>query len=109
MLRYLNPFKPQALVDGYNTAYVVPNSCIAQVRALTFHNSSTSSIAIEVYLVPSNVSTPTKAQRVAKKTLSPDEDYLAPSTINHVLTEGMKVVFTGTGINATLSVVEQTV
>ena len=49
------------------------------------------------------------AQRLVKKTLAQNESYLCPEVINHILTEGMKVILKGEGVNAMLSVAEQPV
>ena len=109
MIRYLNPFKPQSLVADNNIAYVVPALSVAQVRALTLHNTTANPVSVEAYLVPSNVQSITSSQRLVKKTLGTNESYLCPEVINHVLTEGMQVVLVGQGVNATLSVMEQSV
>lgn len=109
MLRYISPLKPQSLTSGNNTAYVVPSLCFAQIRALTFHNATNNTITVEAYLLPSNVSTVDNAQRLLRKSIGANESYLCPELINHVLPEGMKVVLTGQGVNAMLSVVEQSV
>ena len=109
MIKYLSPFKSQALVSGDNQAYVVPVSTVSQIRALTFHNTTAGNVSIDVYLIPSTVATTQDAQRLVKKTLAQNESYLCPEVINHVLTGGMKVVLKGTGVNAMLSVAEQPV
>lgn len=109
MINYVSPFKAQALVSGNNTAYTVPGNTISHIRALSFHNTTASSVSIEVYLIPSNISTVETAQRLVKKTLAQNESYLCPEVINHALSEGMKVVLVGTAVNAMLSVAEQTV
>lgn len=107
MIKYLSPFKAQALVAGDNQAYTVPASTVSQIRALTFHNTTASNVSIEAYLIPSTVATVGDAQRLVKKTLAQNESYLCPEVINHILTEGMKVVLVGSGVNAMLSVAEQ--
>jgi len=109
MIKYISPFKAQALVADNNQAYIVPNNTVSQIRALTFHNTTANSVSIEVYLIPANVSTTDVAQRLVKKTLAQNESYLCPEVINHILTDGMKVTLTGQGVNAMLSVAEQSV
>ena len=109
MIKYLAPFKAQALVAGDNLAYLVPLNVVSQIRALTFHNTTAGNVSIEVYLIPSNVSTTDAAQRLVKKTLAQNESYLCPEVINQVLTEGMKVMIKGEAVNAMLSVAEQPV
>jgi len=108
MIRYLNPFKPQTLAAGNNVAYVVPGLSVAQIRALSVHNTGTNPVSVEVYLVPASGSVQT-SNRLVKKTLTTDESYLCPEVVNHVLTEGMQVVLVGQGANATLSIMEQSV
>ena len=109
MIKYKNPFKPQTLIAGNVLAYQVPESTVSQVRACTFHNKSEANVAIEIYLVPANVEVVDLAQRLVRKTLSQNESYLCPEIINHALETGCKVYFTGTGVNAMLSVMEQAV
>ena len=109
MIRYLSPFKAQALAANNNIAYVVPGLSVAQIRALSFHNTTAAPISIEVYLVPANISTVDAAQRLVKKSIATNESYLCPEVVNHVLTEGMQVVLVGQGANAMLSVMEQSV
>lgn len=107
MINYISPFKAQTLMSGDNVAYIVPSSTVAQIRALTFHNTSASSIEIGAYLIPSNVEDTNTGQRLVTKTLGQNESYLCPEVINQVLNEGMKVVLSGQGVNAMLSVAEQ--
>lgn len=108
MILYKNPFKPQTLIAGDVLAYEVSGAVLAHVRACTFHNTSENSVAIEVYILPSNIDAPTAAaQRLVKKTLMPNESYLCPEVVNHVLEGGYKVYFKGQGCNAMLSVSEQ--
>lgn len=109
MIKYLSPFKAQALAAGDNQAYIAPASTVSQIRALTFHNTTASNVSVEVYLIPSNIATTESAQRLVKKTLAQNESYLCPEVINHILTEGMKVILKGEGVNAMLSVAEQPV
>lgn len=108
MIRYLNPFKPQSLVADNNIAYVVPGLSVAQIRALSLHNTGANPVSVEVYLVPASGSVQA-ANRLVKKTIATNESYLCPEVVNHVLTEGMQVVLVGQGANATLSVMEQSV
>lgn len=108
MILYKNPFKPQTLIDGDVLAYEVSVSVIAHIRACTLHNTSASSVVVEVYILPTNTSAPTTmAQRLVKKTLMPGDSYLCPEVVNHVLEGGYKVYFKGQGCNAMLSVSEQ--
>ena len=109
MIKYLSPFKAQSLVTGDNQAYIVGANTIAQIRALTFHNTTAGSVSVEVYLIPSNINTTNDAQRLVKKTLGQNESYLCPEVINQVLDAGSKVVLKGVGVNAMLSVAEQPV
>lgn len=109
MIKYLSPFKSQALVAGDNQAYIVPANTVSQIRALTFHNTTAASVSIEVYLIPSNVATTADAQRLVKKTLAQNESYLCPEVINQILATGDKVVLKGEAVNAMLSVAEQPV
>lgn len=109
MIKYLSPFKAQSLAAGDNQAYVVPANNTAQIRALSFHNTTAGAVSVEVYLIPSGVGSTLPAQRLVKKTLAQDESYLCPEVVNQILTAGMKVVLVGEGVNAMLSVVEQTV
>lgn len=109
MIKYLSPFKAQTLAAGDNQAYVVPANNTAQIRALTFHNTTVNNISVEVYLIPSGVGSTLPAQRLVKKTLAENESYLCPEVVNQILTTGMKVVLKGEDVNAMLSVVEQTV
>lgn len=108
MIRYLNPFKPQTLASGNNVAYVVPGLSVAQIRALSVHNTGTNPVSVEVYLVPASGSVQA-SNRLVKKTIGTNESYLCPEVVNHVLTEGMQVVLVGQGANATLSIMEQAV
>lgn len=108
MIRYLNPFKPQTLAADNNVAYVVPGLSVAQIRALSVHNTSENPVSVEVYLVPASGSVQA-SNRLVKKTIGTNESYLCPEVVNHVLTEGMQVVLVGQGANATLSVMEQSV
>lgn len=108
MIRYLNPFKPQTLADGNNIAYIAPALSVAQIRALTLHNASASPVNIGVHLVPAG-DIVQAANRLVKKTIGVDESYLCPEVVNHVLTDGMRVILVGQGVNATLSVMEQAV
>lgn len=105
MINYLSPFKSQALKDGNNIAYTTPLLTVSQIRALTFHNTTSAAVSIEVYVSTNLDITP--AQRLVKKTLAQNESYLCPEVINHVLTEGMAITLVGTGVNAMLSVMEQ--
>lgn len=107
MIKYLSPFKVQTLVSGDNQAYLVPLNTISHIRALTFHNTSENTVSIEVYVIPANVEVTEHAQRLVRKTLQQNESYLCPEVINHVLSEGMRVVLVGDGVNAMLSVAEQ--
>lgn len=107
MIKYLSPFKAQTLTTGNVTAYIVPKITVTQIRALTFHNASTGNVTVKAYLLPSNVSTPTEAQRLLQKTLAAGDSYLCPEIVNHVLSEGQQVVLVGEGVNAMLSVMEQ--
>lgn len=107
MIKYISPFKAQTLIAGNNTAYIVPKLTVAQIRALTLHNASANSVTVSAYLLPSNVTTPTDAQRLLQKTLAVGDSYLCPEVVNHVLTEGMQVILVGEGVNAMLSVMEQ--
>ena len=50
MINYLSPFKSQALKEGNNIAYTVPSLTVSQVRALTFHNTTSNAVSIEVYV-----------------------------------------------------------
>lgn len=109
MIRYLSPFKAQKLMQGENEGYVVPVGTVAQIRALTFHNTTADAVFIEVYLIPSNVLTTENAQRLVWKSLVKNQSYLCPELINHALTEGMRVILKGEGVNAMLSVMEQPV
>lgn len=109
MIKYISPFQAQSLVAGDNQAYIVPLNNSAHIRALTFHNTTAGSVSIEVYLIPSNISTTADAQRLVKKTLAQNESYLCPEVINHSLATGDKIVLKGTGVNARLSVAEQPV
>lgn len=108
MILYKTPFKPQTLIAGDVLAYQVKDSAIAHIRACTLHNASGNNVNIEVYILPSNISAPTaSAQRLVKKILMPNESYLCPEVVNHVLEGGFKVYFKGEGCNAMLSVSEQ--
>lgn len=109
MIKYNSPFKAQALTSGDVVAYQVAENTLAQIRALTFHNTTASSISVEVYLLPATVSASAPAHRLVKKTLLENESYLCPEIINHVLTPQMSVVLVGDGVNAMLSVAEQAV
>ncbi|WP_173911047.1 hypothetical protein [Acinetobacter sp. Marseille-Q1618] len=109
MIKYLSPLKAQALAAGNNEVYTVPANTITHIRALTFHNTTAANMDIEVYLIRSNIPTVESGQRLVKKVLSQNESYLCPEVINHVLTDGMKVVLVGNGVNAMLSVSEQAV
>lgn len=109
MIKYKNPFKPQTLAVGSVLAYSAPLNTVAQVRACTFHNKSEQSISIEVYVLPVGIDAVDTAQRLIKKTLGQNESYLCPEIINHALEAGYKVYFTGEGVNAMLSVMEQAV
>lgn len=109
MIKYKNPFKPQTLSAGNVLAYKVPANTVAQVRACTFHNTSAGNVAIEVYVLPSNVEVVALPQRVIKKALGANESYLCPEIVNHALEEGHKLYFTGAGVNAMLSVMEQAI
>lgn len=105
MINYIAPFKAQSLKEGNNIAYTVPSLTVAQIRALTFHNTTNTSVSIEVYI--SQSADTSQAQRLVKKTLSQNESYLCPEVVNHVLTEGAFVTLVGVGVNAMLSVMEQ--
>lgn len=105
MINYLSPFKSQALKEGNNIAYTVPSLTVSQVRALTFHNTTGNAVSIEVY-VSANLDI-ALSQRLVKKTLAQNASYLCPEVINHVLTEGMAITLVGLGVNAMLSVMEQ--
>lgn len=109
MIKYLSPFNAQTLAAGNTLAYTVPASTVAQLRALTFHNTGVANVSVEVYLVPSAVATVDAAQRLVKKTLAQNDSYLCPEVINQVLPAGMKVYVVGQGANAMLSVAEQPV
>lgn len=105
MINYISPFKTQALKSGNNIVYITPALTTSQIRALTFHNTTTAAVSIEVYV--SANSDITTAQRLVKKTLGQNESYLCPEVINHVLTDGMSITLVGLGVNAMLSVMEQ--
>ena len=108
MILYKTPFKPQTLIAGDVLAYEVSNAVVAHIRACTFHNTSATSVVVEVYVLPSNIIAPSAlAQRLVKKTLMTNESYLCPEVVNHVLEGGFKVYFKGEGCNAMLSVSEQ--
>lgn len=108
MILYKTPFKPQTLVAGDVLAYEVKSAAIAHVRACTFHNASANNVNIEVYILPAGIDSPTAtAQRLVKKVLMPNESYLCPEVVNHVLEGGFKVYFKGEGCNVMLSVSEQ--
>ena len=108
MILYKTPFKPQTLIAGDVLAYEVRSAAIAHVRACTFHNASANNVNIEVYVLPLDTATPTAStQRLVKKILMPNESYLCPEVVNHVLEGGFKVYFKGEGCNAMLSVSEQ--
>lgn len=109
MIKYKNPFKPQTLIAGDVLAYEAPLNAISQVRACTFHNKSETNVAIEVYVVPQNVSIVDLAQRLIRKTLAQNESYLCPEIVNHALEAGHKIYFKGEGVNAMLSVMEQAI
>lgn len=108
MIKYLSPFKAQALGEDGAQAYIVPSSTIAQIRALTFHNTTADPVQVEVYLISSNVETVEMAQRLLCKSIKKNESYLCPEVINHVLTSGMRVFLKGKGANVMVSVAEQT-
>lgn len=107
MIKYKNPFKPKTLPKGNTLAYETPKNTVSQVRACTFHNKSADNVSIEVFVLPTGVATVVDAQRLVKKTLGQNESYLCPEIINHVLEAGHKVYFSGEGVNAMLSVMEQ--
>ena len=108
MILYKTPFKPQTLIAGDVLAYEVKSAAIAHVRACTFHNASADNVNIEVYILPLGTNAPTtSAQRLVKKILMPNESYLCPEVVNHVLEGGFKMYFKGEGCNAMLSVSEQ--
>lgn len=109
MIKYKNPFKPQALVAGNILAYEVPPNTVGQVRACTFHNTTANPVVTQIFIVPSNISTVDQAQKLMQKTLAQNESYLCPEIVNHALIAGHKVYFTGQGVNAMLSVMEQAV
>lgn len=109
MIKYKNPFKPQTLITGNVLAYEVSQNTVAQVRACTFHNKSENNISIEVYVLPANVDAVDLSQRLIRKTLAQNESYLCPEIVNHALEAGCKIYFTGEGVNAMLSVMEQAV
>ncbi|NNP70931.1 hypothetical protein [Acinetobacter sp. Ac_5812] len=109
MIKYLSPFKTQALAAGDNLAYTNPANTATQIRALSFHNTTAGNISVEVYVIPTGVATTADAQRLVKKTLAQNESYLCPEVINHNLVDGERVVLKGTGVNAKLSVAEQPV
>lgn len=109
MIKYKNPFKPQTLIAGDVLAYEVPPNTVSQVRACTFHNKSENNAAVEIYIMPGNVTTIDLAQRLMRKTLAQNESYLCPEIVNHALEAGHKIYFIGEGVNAMLSVMEQAV
>ena len=106
-ISYKTPFKLQSLVAGNNLAYTVPEFVVSQVRACTIHNPTATQKSIEVYILPESVIDPAAAYRIIKGTLFENGSYLCPELANHCLQKGDKVVFVGEGLNAVLSVLEQ--
>ena len=104
-ISYKKAFQLAALGAGNTTAYTVPVGVTAHIRAIAFHNATAANVVGNVHFVLSGGSAAAN-NRILSKTIMVGKTDACPECLNHILDAGDSVVFSGTGLNATLSVVE---
>lgn len=102
---YKQAFAPNVLGAGNTTAYTVPTGTTAQLRAITVHNPTASPVVLTANAVPAAGSLGT-SNRLLTITIAAGRAYMCPELINHTLTTGDALVFSGTGLNLMVSVAE---